>query len=92
MAFMRRARLTHFRVASTVVIISALTESRHLENLGQELCLGVRYTVNAANNLKTTLIAEGGVFALVQHSAQLSTTTSRWPALAFHFLGKGDYL
>ena len=27
----------------------------------------------------------------VPHSAQLSTTTSRWRALAFHFLGKGNY-
>ena len=33
------------------------------KNLGQELCLGVRYTVNASNGLKTTLIAEGGVLA-----------------------------
>lgn len=32
-------------------------------SLGQELCLGVRYTIDSGASLKTTMIAEGALFA-----------------------------
>ncbi len=38
-------------------------EIANSRNLGQELCLGLRYTVDAGEALTTTFIAEGGVFS-----------------------------